>query len=163
MSHFIPFIWRRDGRGSDLSSYLPKYIWSGWIYLEFYSFIETTDCRLSRRTLSVCIVKFLLRPNTKAELRKGTKTLKTNVRIVIYWESVSNTPPDWLTARLLAYVWWWAWSIVCLHKAPLGCSFLVNVQHISVLIQILSWSRLGSPANNSLTLMTKMCCHLLKP
>ena len=34
---------RRDGRGSDLSGHgetsVEKYIWSGWIYLEFYSYI----------------------------------------------------------------------------------------------------------------------------
>ena len=73
---------------------------------------------LERVASSVRIVKFLLSLNTKAEQRKGTKTWKTNVRIVIYWESVSNTHsrPGWHMSDGPP-------SIVCLLKAALGRSF----------------------------------------
>ena len=104
----------------------------------------------------VCIVKFLLSPNTKAEQRKGTKTWKTNVRIVIYWESVSNSVTALLAAARLAGICLisdGSRSIVCLHNAPpLSRSFGLML-HISVLIQMLRLyilqSRLAQGANNS--------------
>ena len=136
-------------------------------FTEIYTVTKVTTLHVCTVWTGACcqlclwIVKFLLSLNTKAEQRKGTKTWKTNVRIVIYWESVSNTHwrPGWL-----AYVWWSA--IYCLSsQSSSGLLIPQLMLHISVLIQMLLLppSQGWHMAQIIPCLMTKMCCHLLRP